>query len=196
MKYFELTPHYIRKEKINKIDFDDRFFASLKEDYSDFSTFFNDCQDYCYTSYDEAENIDGFLYFVIKDNYSDVLFFKVLEFGNKIEEAFLKIIIKEAKANNLEQISISVFRKEQDLVTFLEKFSFNNVEIKENRTSSGFMDDELVFIKNMSDSKYPNIDIRNKKIFLIPLTSSEHEKLFPEAEKMYHLMMSSVIIPI
>lgn len=189
----------VQKIKIGKIDLNDKFFDSLKEDYEGFNKWF--VKKFDEEAYITINSNNGmllsFLYLKIEDeneNYLNIkpLFppkrrlkigtFKVISNGFRIGERFVKIIFDNALKNNVQEIYVTIFdrRPEQHrLIQLLEQWGF---------ALWGKKGEELVYVKDFS----PKFDIENlkacfpylskrKKVYLVPIYPEYHTELLPDS---------------
>lgn len=138
----------VKKEYFAKVDLQNSFFDSFREDYFGFDKWFNKKADeisyICYSN----NNLSAFLYIKIEDeneNYSDLepIFkpkkrlkigtFKVTSNGFKIGERFLKIIFDNALQSKVDEIYVTIFEKSPEqirLINLLEEWGFEKSGIK------------------------------------------------------------------
>jgi predicted nucleic acid-binding protein len=192
----------VRKEYFGKINIDDPFFDSFKEDYKGFEEWFNSKSDeIAYISQSDDGEILAFLYVKIEDKseyYGDIntVFspmhrlkigtFKVISNGYKLGERFLKIVFDNALANKVDEIYVTVFdnREEHErLIGLLEDWGFEYYGVKS--TASG---KERVYVKKFkpipdaSNPKktYPFIK-KDRRYFIVPIYPEYHTELFPDS---------------
>ena len=165
----------IIKKFLNKIDLNDAFFNSLRNDYANFNEWFlNKRKDgyFAYVTEDENSNITSFL--LLKEekcqDISDIIeksslkkiksknkilkisTFKVTNTGKKIGTAYLEIAYKSAIEVKASIIYITVYPKYKEFIKFLE----NNGFTLHKKVSDDFLkkgksecDEELVLIKDV-----------------------------------------------
>lgn len=191
----------VKKEYFAKVDLQDSFFDSFREDYQGFDKWFNKKADeisyICYSN----NSLSAFLYIKIEDeneNYSDLdpIFqpkkrlkigtFKVISNGFKIGERFLKIIFDNALKSKVDEIYVTIFEKSAEqirLINLLEEWGFEKWGVKK---STG----EIVLIKNFDREQETNLTepkkcfpfiSQNSKIFLVPIYPAYHTDLFPDS---------------
>lgn len=134
----------VQKLKFGRINLDDEFFASLKEDYVGFEKWFiKKFDEEAYITINSNNGlILSFLYLKVEDkdeNYADVLpvfspkkrlkvgTFKVINNGFRLGERFMKIIFDNALKNNVEQIYVTIFDKRDEqkrLIEMLQRWGF------------------------------------------------------------------------
>ncbi len=191
----------VKKEYFAKVDLQNSFFDSFREDYQGFDKWFNKKADeisyICYSN----NALSAFLYIKTEDeteNYSDIdpIFkpkkrlkigtFKVTSNGFKIGERFLKIIFDNALKSKVDEIYVTVFEKSAEqirLINLLEEWGFEKWGIKK---STG----EIVLIKNFDRNQEINLAAPKKcfpfisqdsKVFIVPIYPAYHTDLFPDS---------------
>lgn len=192
----------VKKEYFAKVDLQNSFFDSFREDYVGFDKWFNKKADeisyICYSN----DNLSAFLYIKTEDveeNYSDIepIFepkrrlkigtFKVTSNGYKIGERFLKIIFDNALVDKkIEEVYVTIFEKSTEqirLINLLEEWGFEKFGVKK---STG----ELVLVKNFDRTQEINIENPKKtfpfisnysKIYIVPIYPDYHTDLFPDS---------------
>lgn len=194
------TPAFIQYEYLYNIELDDVFFDSLKKDYKGFEDWYKKKSregKMAYITRDEQNNIGSFLMIKTEDKNEDyskfkepfkkdirlkVSTFKVTNTGNKIGESYIKIIINEAIKNNVNEIYVTVFKKQEALINLFSEYGFIQKTTKMTEKSDSSFEEELVFVKKMNDNTYPNFNWLNKNAFIVPIKQQYHEMLFPESE--------------
>lgn len=131
----------IEEISVSDIDINDNFFDSLKKDYDGFENWFKKKQNDGYKAYVTTNDnkITSFLMLKIEDGnelYDDfsksmrkckrlkICTLKVSDNGKKIGDEFLKIILRKAQENNVDEIYVTLFRKYQSLIKFLKENNF------------------------------------------------------------------------
>jgi len=204
------TPAFIKIDYLYNIELNDSFFNSLRLDYKDFDEWYitkSRNGKKAYVSYDENGKIGSFLMLKIEDeneNYSKfkipfeknkrlkISTFKVANTGNKIGEAYIKIILEEAKLNNLNEIYVTVFKKQKELIHLFEEYGFNYKTTKMTERGDSTLEEEFVYVKHMDDDTYPNFDWKNRNVFIVPIRQKYHEMLFPESENKLQLSFGDI----
>jgi predicted nucleic acid-binding protein len=189
----------VQKLKFGRININDDFFTSLKEDYAGFDRWF--IKKYDDEAYITINSNNGlllsFLYLKVEDNnekYEDIdpTFtpkkrlkigtFKVINNGFRLGERFMKIIFDNALKNKVYEIYVTIFdnRDEQKrLIDLLEQWGF---------ILWGKKSGELVYVRDFSKKTdenhlkqcYPFIS-RNKNIFIVPIYPDYHTELLPDS---------------
>jgi len=191
----------VKKEYFGNINFNDDFFDSFKQDYKEFSDWFNRKADnisyVCITD----EKVRAFLYLKVEGTdeiYSDITpsfspkkrlkvgTFKVTSTGFKLGERFLKIIFDNALQYGVEEIYVTIFdkRDEQErLIKLLEDWGFKFFGKK--TTENGI---ENVLVRDLSPEfnklnpklTYPFISRKNQNL-LVPIYPPYHTELLPDS---------------
>jgi len=189
----------VQKLKFGRINLEDDFFTSLKEDYIGFDKWF--IKKYDEEAYITVNSNNGlllsFLYLKVEDKdekYLDInpFFtpkkrlkvgtFKVINNGFRLGERFIKIIFDNALKNNVDEIYVTIFDKRDEqrrLIDLLELWGF---------VLWGKKNDELVYVRDFSKNinggnlkqSYPFIS-RNKDCFIVPIYPDYHTELLPDS---------------
>lgn len=192
----------VRKTLFGKVDLNDPFFDSFREDYPGFDKWFSRKADEpAYVCTTDDSGLAAFLYLKREspgEDYSDISptlarasrlkigTFKVIANGFKLGERFLKIIFDNARIFGVEEIYVTIFenRPDQDrLIRFLEDWGFRRYGSK---TSSAGK--ELVLVRdfrpafNEADPRrtYPYVSGRTHK-FIVPIYPDYHTELLPDS---------------
>lgn len=142
------------------IDLGDRFFDSLRSDYTGFDDWFRSKnENTAFISYNEFNDIDGFLYLKIEDEeLSDMTpsfpkmkrvklgTFKIDAHGTKLGERFIRLVFQFAMQNKLKEIYVTIFDKHSGLIKLLERYGFTLSARKNIHTPSG---QEGVYFKSL-----------------------------------------------
>jgi predicted nucleic acid-binding protein len=191
----------VKKELFGNIDLNDEFFSTFKEDYPEFSRWFNKKSEKNAYVCKAGEKVVAFLFLKIEDKnepYPDIFppfqakkrlkigTLKVALNGYKLGERFLKIIFDNALRFKVDEVYVTLFDKrigQERLISLLEDFGFSRHGIK--RNPSG---DELVYVRRMAkelDSVNPRLTYpffsRNSRAFLVPIYPEYHTELFPDS---------------
>lgn len=178
------------------IDLNDSFFDSLKNDYSEFSTWFNKkAEEFAYVFYNHQNKIDGFLYLKTEnDAVSDVVpelpalprikvgTFKINPHGTKLGERFIKKIFDHAIAKNIDELYVTVFEQHAKLIEIFETYGFRAHGKK--TTANGV---ELCLVKNINApyidvfKSYPTINLTHGNQYLLALEPKFHSRLLPDS---------------
>lgn len=190
----------VQKLKFGKINLDDPFFDSLKEDYPGFDKWFiKKFDDEAYITINSNNGmLLSFLYLKVEgteEDYSNVApvlppkkrlkigTFKVINNGFRLGERFLKIIFDNALKNHVEEIYVTIFDKRDEqrrLIALLEQWGF---------VYWGMKGGEMVYVRDF----HPNTDIRSnlrftypfveasRNAYLVPIYPDYHTELLPDS---------------
>ncbi|MDR1896390.1 MAG: hypothetical protein LBR10_06330 [Prevotellaceae bacterium] len=189
----------VQKLKFGRINADDNFFDSLKEDYLGFDKWFiKKFDDEAYITVNSHNGLLlSFLYLKVEEkgeNYTDISpafipkkrlkigTFKVINNGFRLGERFMKIIFDNALKNNVEEIYVTIFdrRDEQKrLIDLLEQWGF---------ILWGKKNNELVYVRDFSRRTnehnlkqcYPFIS-QSKDCYIVPIYPDYHTELLPDS---------------
>ena len=199
-------PVFINYKYLHELDINDTFFDSLKDDYAGFEEWFKkkqskEAQAYV-TEFDgkltsflmlkvecEDEEYKDFLKPFIPAKRLKISTLKVNDTGKRIGETFIKIIVNKAIKENVEEIYVTVFDKQEFLIDMLESYGFKKYTKKRTLKSDGEIELENVLVKSMKNKEnyYPFFEIGNNRIFLVPIRDKYHHLLFQESEKQFQL---------
>lgn len=191
----------VKKEYFAKVDLDDPFFDSFKEDYPKFEKWFKEkSQEIAYVSRSEG-NIAGFLYLKLEDRNEAYPEFtpafprrKRLKIGtfktrfnrSLLGERLLKIVFDNAIRQEVDEIYVTIYEKGIErlwLIRLLEEYGFIRFGIK-----SSAKGDEAVFIRDMhrrfevdnAKRTFPYFS-SNGRSFIVPIYPEYHTNLFPDS---------------
>lgn len=189
----------VQKLKFGRINIEDDFFTSLKEDYIDFDKWF--IKKFDEEAYITINSNNGlllsFLYLKIEnkeENYSDITpafgskkrlkigTFKVINNGFRLGERFMKIIFDNALKNKVDEIYVTIFNKRDEQKRLIDLFEQWGFELWGNK------DNELVYVRDFckkTNAKYlkqhfPFIS-RNNGRFIVPIYPDYHTELLPDS---------------
>lgn len=190
----------VQKLKFGKIDLNDTFFDSLKEDYVGFDKWF--IKKYDEEAYITINSNNGmllsFLYLKVEDeneNYSNINpqfsskrrlkigTFKVISNGVRLGERFMKIIFDNALKNHVQEIYVTVYDKRPEqrrLIDLLEQWGF----VLWGTKGEG----ELVYVRDFSPqfnienlkSCFPYIS-KGRNVYVVPIYPEYHTELLPDS---------------
>ena len=163
-------PVFINYKYLHELDINDAFFDSLKLDYAGFEEWFkkkqsNEAQAYV-TEFDGK--LTSFLMLKVEnedEDYKDFLkpfkparrlkisTLKVADTGKRIGETFIKIIVEKAIKENVEEIYVTVFDKQEFLINMLESYGFKKYTKKKTSRSDGGIELENVLIKSIKNKE-------------------------------------------
>lgn len=188
---------YIDTQRLSEINLNDRFFNSLKDNYQEFSNWFNRKASQGHDAFVlyEDDELLAFLYLKIEDEeLNDVLpllprkkrlkvgTFKIDAHGTKLGERFIKRIFDTAIVYNIEEIYVTIFEEYAPLISMLENFGFYRHGTKS--TANGT---ELVLIKNFNRLQgdmlkdYPMVHARNPRKYGLSIYPAYHTQLFSDS---------------
>ncbi len=213
-KFQEKAPEDVRKpvfinyKYLHELDINDTLFDSLKVDYAGFEKWFKkkqlkEAQAYV-TEFDGK--LTSFLMLKVEnedEDYKDFLkpfrparrlkisTLKVADTGKRIGETFIKIIVEKAIKEDIDEIYVTVFDKQEFLIDMLESYGFKKYTKKKTLRSDGGIELENVLVKSMKNKEnyYPFFEIDDNRIFLVPIRDKYHHLLFQESEKQFQLSL-------
>ena len=186
----------INCKKFGEIDINDKFFDSLKEDYSVFTEWFEKKENNnAFVQYNSNGTLDGFLYLKIEKDVVDDVFpqikakkilkvgtFKINAHGTKMGEQFIKVITDIAISEDVDICYVTIFKKHSNLINLIERFGFK--EYGKKYTDGK---EETVYLKNMRGIvddillDYPIISNKNVKKYLLSVYPRYHSVMFPDS---------------
>ncbi len=191
----------VKLEKIGNLNFHDKFFDTLREDYggSDFNAWLErKSNDDAYV-FKNKDGLQGFLYLKSEDeteDYSDfeptfspkkrlkIGTFKINSTGIRLGERFLKIIFDNALKMGVDEVYVTLFEHKREdvarLKSQMEEWGFI-------KTAVSRKTGEIVLVKNMQEYDYckspkfnfPLYDLKHG-IGILPITAKYHTKMFPD----------------
>ena len=192
----------VKKSYFGKVNINDSFFDSFKEDYLNFKKWFlRKSNEPVYVSLSDNDSLLAFLYLKVEgqnENYSDIDppfvpkrrlkigTFKVVLNGFKLGERFLKIVFENAIKQKVNEIYVTIFPKREEqlrLIRLLEEWGFTKWGTK---TSTG----EEVYVRDFTKKfdienpkiTYPFISLQeNNKVFIVPIWPGYHTELLPDS---------------
>ncbi len=189
----------VQKIQFAKIDLNDTFFQSLKDDYEGFDNWF--LRKYDDEAYITVNSNNGrllsFLYLKVEgtdENYLDIVpqfqpkkrlkvgTFKVISNGFRLGERFLKIIFDNALKNKVDEIYVTIYDKRDEqkrLISLMEKwgFTFWGKKAAENVYVRTFIPS---FSVNCIRESYPYIS-KSQDSFIVPIYPEYHTELLPDS---------------
>lgn len=190
----------VKQEFFGKINIDDSFFDSFRDDYPSFNEWFNGkAEETCYVCSHDGK-VQSFLFIKREDKaeeYSDIKppfplkirlkigTFKVAANGFKLGERFLKIIFDNAIQQKVNEIYVTIFHGDgqERLVTLLEEWGFILWGKKE--SSAGIENVYVRDFEEIADEDNPKITFpfvsRNRKVFIVPIYPEYHTELLPDS---------------
>ncbi|NLK94700.1 MAG: N-acetyltransferase [Clostridiales bacterium] len=184
-------------EKFEKINLQDPFFDTLKENYKEFSDWFSRKSNEGDSAFIQLVNntLEGFLYLKIEngpitdvepelkiDKALKIGTFKISPHGTRLGERFIKKSLDYAINNNISIVYVTIFSEHDYLIKMFIKFGFNIYGSK--KTQNGI---ENVLVKDLSKvshdilKDYPLINC-NSRAHLLAINPKYHTKLFPDSK--------------
>lgn len=162
-----VNPIVISYEYLCDIDIKDDFFDSLKNDYRGFENWYSKkAKEGCKAYVTRCNNkIGSFLMLKVEDENEDysrfdepfkkgkrlkISTFKVANIGNKIGENYLKIIDDVALKNNVEEIYVTVFKEQKELIKLFLEYGFVQKTTQMTEKAYGIFEEELIFVKSIN----------------------------------------------
>lgn len=109
--------------------------------------------------------------------------FKVTDKGKRIGETFIKIMMRFAIQKEVGIIYVTIFPKQEQLISVLSEYGFKLYTKKTTKNAKGQYLMENVYVKDMSETNYfPNIEYTDQRVFLVPIRPEFNKLLFPESE--------------
>lgn len=199
----------LKEDFVRKLDIEDPFFDSLKEDYGDseFRKWFKEksIEDRRCWMYQENDKIKALLMLKEEENEPiptsppiqaakrlKIATLKVDIPGYKLGELFLKMAFQYCISNHIFETYLTHYRKQDDrMIPLIENFGFEFSGFLPER--KGKKEKEEVYLKklipkekdlhpmNLAKKYYPSFkDSLNIKKFLIPIMPLYHDRLFPD----------------
>jgi hypothetical protein len=183
--------------KFENIDLTDPFFDSLKEDYREFSNWFNRKAKESALVFQNLQSLrlDGFLYIKTEiDELTDcepklpakrrlkVGTFKINPHGTKLGERFIKRIFDEAVEREVLSIYVTIFDKHAHLIAIFRRYGFKKVAVK--KTDNGI---EQVFERSLTElsdnlvENFPRIPLTKDRHFALSIQPQYHSRLLPDS---------------
>ena len=204
---------FIEKKPVESLDLNDHFFDSLRQDYYHFDFWFNKKarqQEKALVTYKSDGTLGALLMYKIEDESEDydsfdlpfqrgkrvkIQTFKVTDNGKLIGEAFIKNVLGFALNQNIDEIYVTIFEKQERLIELLLEYGFKFFTYKNTKRENGRIEKESVYVKSMNfvQGGYPLINIKNQDIYLIPIQDRFAQMLFPDAFENYQLSFDDVI---
>ncbi|WP_345828672.1 GNAT family N-acetyltransferase [Erwinia sp. HDF1-3R] len=150
----------IEEKYFHNINLNCDFFNSLRADYEGFDEWFIlKSESKAYVSYNEAGEMDGFLYLKIENepiNDTNPNFpakqrlklgiFKINAHGTKLGERFVRLVFQFAMNNSLKEIYVTIFDKHAGLITLLNRYGF---ELRARKIKPTINGHEGVYFKSL-----------------------------------------------
>lgn len=185
----------IVRKRFGKIDLDDTFFQSLRNDYPGFDDWFKrKGNEYAYVQY-ENNTIIGFLYLKTEEGLVEdvspnicankilkVGTFKIEAHGTKMGEQFIRIITDYAINNNVDVCYVTIYQKHEALIDLVKQFGFELYGTKGTGSAK-----ENVYLKQMKkmcgdiNKDFPLANINAGRKYLLSIYPQYHSILFPDS---------------
>jgi len=205
----EITPPpSLERVPMHNLDFEDAILDDLKEDYPNFESWWREKSQKgrkATVYYKDKENnrLGGLLIYNIEEEAKQspkfdpplpkkerlkICTMTATETGYKIGELFIRLSVKKAFENGINEIFLTHYIKENDrLVPLIEKFGFSKVS--EKNSEPVFLkslipkEEESVSPLDVSSKYYPSFyDGEEVKKFLVPIEPKFHSRLFYDFE--------------
>lgn len=187
----------LRIEKFKNISLADSFFDSLKSDYPEFSTWFqNKANNDAFIFEADTGGLDGFLY--LKEERGPVIdvepnlvpalrlkigTFKINPHGTRLGERFMKRAFDTAVNRGCDAIYVTVFEKHDALVQLFTRYGF----IKAGKKISNLGKEEIVYERRLDQFvgdvvlDYPRIPIKKDRHYVLSIYPQWHSRLLPDS---------------
>ena len=194
------TPAIIQEKNLYEINTNDPFFDSLRTDYYNFDIWLDKKKrnhEKVRVTYDDSGNLGAFLMLKIEDENEDyssfdvplskkrrvkISTFKVNDNGKAIGEAFIKIVVDYALKNNVNEIYVTIFDKQEKLIELFKEHGFFLYTRKNTKKHDGTFEKEGVYLKHFDVDKtnYPIIKLNNQGIFITSIRDEFGRMLLPD----------------
>lgn len=173
----------IEEKNLTEIDLQDSFFDSLKRDYAGFEEWFLKKQKkqtkvfitrkgkvltslLMLKEEDEKESYDDFDKKMPPLKRIKIATMKVANPGKNIGAIFMNIIMQKAIQARVDEIYITMFEKQTQLIDFCQRYGFVYYCKKDTKKPDGTIEKENVYIKFMKSKEEDSITkIKNQKIW-------------------------------
>lgn len=208
-------PAYIDDVYLYNINIEDPFFNTLKEDYDGFENWFakrsKEHAKANITYLDEGKKeIGSFLLLKVEDERESYTSFehpfppgrrvkvstlKVFDNGKSIGETYIKLMVEYALKNNVNEIYVTVFPKQVQLITLLQDYDFVHYTMKNTKKADGTIEKECVLLKRLDIdyTAYPIINMVDQRVYVVPIQNEFFKMLFPESNQQLQLSIKYLI---
>ena len=180
--------------KFKDINLNDPFFNSLKDDYKEFTEWFNKkSENWAFIHFDETGVLNGFLYLKVENENLDidppqgvlkrlkVGTMKIDAHGTRLGERFIKKIFDYALDQKVAEIYVTIFEKHIPLTELFKRYDFKKIGLKHSQNGS-----ENVFSRKTAGTEvcytYPFITHNNNtNIYFLSIYPEYHSRLFPDS---------------
>jgi L-amino acid N-acyltransferase YncA len=189
-------PEVVVCSRFGDLDLRDPFFDSLKQDYLEFSAWFQKKKDApCYI-FKDNDRLKGFLFVKIEDEaIADVVpplpaakrlkigTFKIDAHGTKLGQRFLRKAFDHALVENVSEIYVTVFPKHVALIALFHSYGFETVAKKTTHNGvENVMRKSMGVLRGDIRQDYPFVDARINNKYLLGIRPEWHTKLFPDSK--------------
>jgi len=165
------VPVFVKEKYLYQLQVEDSFFDSLRNDYYNFDNWFIKKQKEeakAYVTY-KSDRISSFLMLKLEgkeESYEDfdkpftpakrlkISTMKVADTGKRIGEFFIKTIIKEGIENDVEEIYVTVFKKQEHLIALLNEYGFKYYGDKNTKNKDGVIEKEGIYVKILKEGEF------------------------------------------
>lgn len=180
-----------------EIPLDDPFFDSLKQDYKEFSDWFQrKADETAYVQYTDSQ-LCAFMYLKREDEaITDVIppmegarrikigTLKIEAHGTKLGQHLIKKALDHAIVEKMEEVYVTIFSHHESLISLLNEFGF--ITYGEKKSPNGT---EIVLLKYVNQTHlsndlrkdYPFVDTREGHSYLLGIYPQWHSQLFPDS---------------
>lgn len=187
----------IERVRFGDLDVDDPFFDSLRADYAEFREWFaRKSDEEAWIVRGESGGLCGFLYLKLESEaLSDITparpaakrlkagTLKVEAHGTRLGERFVRLILDQALAAEVEEVYVTVFSKHQGLIDLLSRWGFEAVGMK---TSANGTEEVLArsmeFRGRSIYEDYPFVNMDGRRACLLGIYPKFHTRLFPDSK--------------
>ncbi len=194
------APPFVCEEYLYNVDTTDSFFDSLRNDYYQFDNWIEKKKlehIKAWLTYTEDKKVGAFLMLKIENEfeiYNDFIkpfkngkrlkisTFKVQDNGKLIGEIFIKIIFDTAIKNNLNEIYVTIFDKQEKLIDLFKEYGFVLYTYKHTKRNDESVANEGVYVRYIKEdiTNYPIIKFYNQNTYIIPIQDQYAHMLFPD----------------
>lgn len=210
-------PFGIKRKYLSELDLEDPIFESLKDDYPDFSEWFQNKSregKQCYISEmrGEPQKLGSIL--ITKDETESISAepplpekrrlkistLKVANLGMKLGECLINIAIREALENKIDELYLTHFPEpeEDSLCELIAEYGFEDIGIYHNKYSSSSSKEEHIYLKKLYPSPLSSETLNepillNQKYYPSYYDGPQVRKyIIPIQEEFYNRLFSSV----
>ncbi|BBH48531.1 N-acetyltransferase [Pseudomonas sp. KU43P] len=188
----------LQHKKISEIDGNDPFFNSLKEDYSEFCSWYAkkaNAGEEAYVFHNSRKRMDGFLYLKLETDPDPSIApplppgkalkvgtLKINAHGTKLGERFIKKIFDHAMSHKVDYIYVTVFEKHAGLINLLERYGFEKRACKTSiNGSEHVLTRDLNLVTGHVVRDFPHFELADKKFYLLAIYPEYHSAFLPDS---------------